>query len=103
MYPHERSLVKKFKDRPFAIVGVNSDPDRAKLKKTVAKENITWRSFWDGGSTNGPIASRWGVEGWPTVYVVDHKGMIVQGAGLGKALEKRIEALVKKAEADARK
>jgi hypothetical protein len=103
MYPHERSLVKMFKDRPFAIVGVNSDSDRAKLKKTVAKENITWRSFWDGGSTTGPIASRWGVNGWPTVYLIDHKGLFVEGAGLGKELEKRVEVLVKQAEEAARK
>src|SRR5262249_3413685 len=103
MYPHERSLVKTFKDRPFAIVGVNSDSDRAKLKKTIAKENITWRSFWDGGSSTGPIASRWGVNSWPTVYLIDHKGTFVEGAGLGKELEKRVEALVKQAEEAARK
>ena len=27
MYPHERSLVKKMADKPFASVGVNSDKD----------------------------------------------------------------------------
>ena len=32
MYPHERSLVKKLKDQPFALIGVNSDRDLEKLK-----------------------------------------------------------------------
>jgi hypothetical protein len=27
MYPHERSLVKRLADEPFAIIGVNSDKD----------------------------------------------------------------------------
>ena len=72
MYPHERSLVKKLADKPFALVGVNSDKDRDELKEVLAKEEITWRSFWDGGSTDGPIAGRWNVRGWPTVYLIDH-------------------------------
>ena len=76
MYPHGRSLVTKHAGKPFAILGVNSDKDRDELKKVLEKENITWRSFWDGGSTNGPIASKWNVHGWPTIYVLDSKGVI---------------------------
>ena len=74
MYSHERSLVKRLEGKPFALLGVNSDADRAKLKKTLEEQNITWRSWWDGGSTNGPIASQWNVHAWPTVYVIDHRG-----------------------------
>ena len=33
MYPHERSLVEKLADKPFVIVGVNSDKDRERLEK----------------------------------------------------------------------
>ena len=75
MYPHERSLVKRLAGKPFALVGVNSDP-KDRLKKTLQKENMTWRSFWDGGDTSGPVASKWNVHGWPTIYVLDHKGVI---------------------------
>ena len=32
MYPHERSLVEQWKDRPFVIIGVNSDKDLDKVK-----------------------------------------------------------------------
>ena len=38
MYPHERSLVKKLADKPFALVGVNSDDDLDELKKVLAEE-----------------------------------------------------------------
>ncbi len=102
MYPHERSLVKKLEDKPFAILGVNSDKDREELKKTLEEEKITWRSFWNGGSTNGPISKRWNVRGWPTLYVIDHEG-IIRGKYLGNpgdaVLDGLIEELVKKAEA----
>ena len=91
MYPHERSLVEKYADQPFAIVGINSDKDRAKLKARMAEENITWKSCFDGGGTGGPIAATWNVSGWPTIYVIDSVGRIrfknVRGESLDAALE----------------
>ena len=72
MYPHERSLVEKLKDKPFALIGVNSDTDKKKLKERMEKEKITWRSFWNGPEgTGGPISKKWNVHGWPTIYVLD--------------------------------
>jgi Thioredoxin-like len=99
MYPHERSLVEKLKNRPFAIVGVNSDSDKAALRETLVKENITWRSFFDGGSTSGPIAREWNVSGWPTIYVLDAEGRIRFKNVRGEQLEAAIEALLAELEA----
>ena len=77
MYPHERSLVKKLADKPFALIGVNSDRDREKLKEVLQKEEITWRSFWNGETgTGGPISKEWNVHGWPTLVILDQKGVI---------------------------
>jgi hypothetical protein len=95
MYPHERSLVKKFANKPFALIGVNSDPDREGLKPALQRERITWRSFWNGPlGTNGPIAARWKVEAWPTIYVIDHEGVIryidIEGDELERAIDKLI-------------
>jgi hypothetical protein len=101
MYPHERSLVAKYQDKPFVIIGVNSDANRDQLKKIVAREKLTWRSFWDGGSTQGPIASRWNVTGWPTVYLIDHQGVIVRQIGMSMEDDALIEQKVRRAEATA--
>ena len=98
MYPHERSLVDKFQGRPFAIIGVNSDRDREKLKARMKEENISWRSFF-AGSTSGAIPTRWNVSGWPTIYVIDAKGVIRAKGPRGQKLEEWIEKLVKEAEA----
>ena len=75
MYPHERSLVKRLENKPFALLGVNSDP-KDKVEAALKRENITWRSFWDGGSTGGPIANQYDVHSWPTIYILDAKGVI---------------------------
>jgi hypothetical protein len=94
MYPHERSLVKRLQDKPFALIGINSDSKKEALRKVLIKEEITWRSFWDGGSTNGPIARAWNVEGWPTVYVLDAKGVIRFKNVRGEQLDKAVDALL---------
>jgi hypothetical protein len=99
MYPHERSLVKRLADRPFALLGINSDTDKNELKKALEKEKITWRSWWDG-STSGPIATKWNVHGWPTIYVLDHKGVIRYKGPREKQLDEAVDTLLKEMEAD---
>jgi hypothetical protein len=101
MYPHERSLVKKMQDKPFALLGINSDPSKDVLKRVIKDEKMTWRSWWDGGSTSGPIATTWNVQGWPTLYVIDHKGIIRHkwmGSPGDGILDSAIEKLVKQAD-----
>ena len=103
MDPHERSLVKELAGRPFALLGVNSDEDLEALKARMVEENITWRSWRNGGSTSGPISTAWNVSGWPTIYLIDHEGVIRHKDLRGDELEKAIEALVEVAEAAAAK
>ena len=94
MYPHERSLVNRLKDAPFALIGINSD-NAERYREAIRRERITWPSFWDGGSTRGPIATRWGVYGWPTIYVIDHKGIIRYKNVRGKAMDEAVDTLLR--------
>ena len=93
MVPHERSLVKRLSGQPFALIGVNSDP-RETVKDVVKRENITWRSFWDGGSALGPIATKWGVLAWPAIYVLDSKGVIRYKNVRGKTMDDAVDKLL---------
>lgn len=94
MYPHERSLVKQLSDKPFALIGVNSDSDLDSIREIVKTKNITWRSFWNGPEgTSGPISTAWNVSGWPTIYVLDGEGRIRYKNVRGDAMDKALEAL----------
>ena len=96
MYPHERSLVKRLANKPFALIGVNSDKDKKKLKVRMKEENITWRSFWNGPQgTGGPISKAWGVRGWPTIYVIDAEGIIRYKNARGPAMDKAVNTLLR--------
>ena len=89
----------RLKNKPFVIIGVNSDGDKPALQKAMKKENITWRSFWDR-STSGSIHTTWNIQVWPTVYVIGPQGVIrgkYVGAFEEKDLEKLVDELVKNA------
>ena len=72
--PHEKELLTHFSPEQFAIVGVNGDQDPAVALEAVSKHGMTWRSFRDGLS----IADDWHVEAWPTFYLLDAEGHVVQ-------------------------
>ena len=97
MIPHEKQMVAKLKDKPFALIGINSDGDRSALNKILKDNNITWRHAVDG-STDGPIATRWNVHGWPTIYILDSKGVIRFRDLRDKQMEEAVEKLLKEAE-----
>ena len=74
MYPHNRELMEKYKDREFVLLGVNSDPELGTLVRSMEDDKVTWRSWWDGN--NGPIASDWEIPFWPSIFVIDQEGVI---------------------------
>jgi thiol-disulfide isomerase/thioredoxin len=75
MYPHERELVKRLIDKPFALLSVNTDEDRKTLREAIQAGEITWRCWWESG-LEGPICSQWSNVGFPNIYVIDPKGTI---------------------------
>ena len=103
MYPHERSLVTEMKDKPFALIGVNSDGTDSEdgLKKFLEqkeKMGVTWRSFRNE-SLEPSISDTWRVQGWPTLYFIDHEGVIRHKDVRDEAeMEKVLDEMITKAE-----
>lgn len=94
MYEHERSLVKRLEGKPFALIGVNSDKVREELKQVLVDKKLTWRSFWNGGGTNGPISRQWKVSGWPSIWVIDANGVIRNRNVRGERMDHAVDALL---------
>jgi peroxiredoxin len=104
MYPHERSLVKRLEGKPFVLIGVNNDRDRAELKKVMDKEKITWRSIMDGGNNQCRISDRWNIYISPTLFLIDAKGVIRHkhlGTPGEKILDDEIDKLIAEVEKSA--
>ena len=104
MIPHERSLVEKWKNRPFALIGVNSDDTgtdegMATYRKGQKDMGVTWRSFRN--EANDPsISDVWRVRSWPTLFYIDHEGVIRHKDVRDEAeMEKVLEEMIAAAEA----
>jgi hypothetical protein len=90
--------VKRLEGKPFAFLGVNLDNSKEDGKRVVNDRQINWRSWYNG--RGGPIAPKYGIQYLPTVYVIDHKGVIRHKDLRDKALDDAVDALVKEIEKD---
>jgi hypothetical protein len=72
------------------------------------KEKLNWRSFADvsKGDDLGRIATAWNLRATPTLFVLDHKGVIRYkwlGSPGAKKIDEALDQLIKEAEGDGKK
>ncbi|MBD3672655.1 MAG: redoxin domain-containing protein [Planctomycetaceae bacterium] len=92
MYPDLKTLQEKFPDS-LSILSIMADEEKSDTTEAVHSGKLTWNVCWDG--YRGPIATKWAVNGFPTVYVVGPNGKIA-GRGLrGEALKSKVAQLTK--------
>jgi len=93
MIPHEREMVERLKDKPFALVSISADEKKETLTDFLAKEKMPWTHWWNG--REGGVIENWDVRQYPTIYVLDASGVIRHKDLRGKELEKAVNALLK--------
>jgi thiol-disulfide isomerase/thioredoxin len=94
MIPHERELVKKNEGKPFVFISVSADAKKETLKDFLAKEEMPWVHWWSG---TGGITEKWGIAAFPTLYIIDAKGVIRSKiVGGGPENEAKIDDMVSK-------
>ena len=95
--PHVREIAKKFQGQPLVVLSVSVDSEEDKWKEFVAKNEMTWPQYFDGGFT-GPIAQLFGVKAIPNTFTVDSDG-VLQDEHIGDAsIEGKLKKLVKHAQ-----
>lgn len=75
MIPNEQALVQSMTGKPFVLIGINSDGEsRSALKEKFQNEKVTWPQFIEGRERT--ISQKWNVSAYPTLYIIDHEGVI---------------------------
>jgi len=92
MIPHERELVKKLKDKPFTFISISADKTKDTLTEFLKENPMPWTHWWNGET--GGILKEWNIQRFPTIYVVDAKGIIRYKDIRGKELEEAVEKLL---------
>jgi len=93
MIPHERELVKKMEGKPFVLLSISADAKKETLTEFIKTEPMPWAHWWDGQS--GPVTKAFRVRFFPTIYVLDTKGVIRFKGVRGEAMDKAVEELLK--------
>ena len=102
LYPYWRSLTERMKDQPFILIGINSDPPQ-KMFEIIQKEKITWPTLLDDYNQPNSINAQWYVQGWPTIFLIDEKGVIRRhwvGSPGDEIIDQQVQELLKKASGD---
>jgi thiol-disulfide isomerase/thioredoxin len=91
MVPHEKEIFERYREKPFALLGVNCGDKLETARETVKTKEMRWASWWDGEQIRGPIETDYNVPHWPSVYVIDDKGKFVAIDPRGEELDSAIE------------
>lgn len=81
----------------LVIVSYSIDAKKDNWLKSLKRDNITWISLWDGKGTFSETYLKYGVQGYPTFFLIDpNKKIIDKWAGYGAgSLEKKLNRFKK--------
>lgn len=91
MYTDLRELKAKYEDK-LSILNIMADEDRKDTLDAFTSGKLPWNVYWD--DYRGPIATRWSVTDFPTVYIIGPDGRIAAKQLRGQDLEAKIVELV---------
>jgi hypothetical protein len=96
MLSREKALVQRLEKEPFALIGIDTDQDLEVFNAQRQKSGVTWRNVWEGPVRPGlgPLCRAWRVVKFPTVYVLDHRGVVRFVDLRGDDLDRSVDALL---------
>jgi thiol-disulfide isomerase/thioredoxin len=96
--PHVKRIAQKFQGEPLVVLSISLDSDDAKWKDFVAKNQMTWLQYRDGGFT-GDLARRFNVNSIPHTFTIDADGVLQDEQVGDGAIEGKLKKLIAQAKA----
>src|SRR2546423_1360004 len=96
MIPEERAMVQRLAGKPFALVSISIDESPQDVTNFQAKQPMPWTHWYNGPS--GPIIADLNACLYPTIYVIDAKGIIRYKDIREKLLSDAVDVLLKEGE-----
>lgn len=95
--PNVLANYEKYHDRGFEVVGVNLDNEKSEIQGFIKKHDIPWTNIFpedpESRGWNHPMATYYGIEGIPSVILVDQEGKVVSTMARGPELERLLAEL----------
>lgn len=74
MIPHEVEMVHRLKDKPFKFISLSMDNSPEIVKAFIKKRPMPWIHWYSG--PKGDLAKRLNITQYPTIIIIDKKGVI---------------------------
>ncbi len=99
MTPHHIELVERLKDKPFAMLSVSCDRDKATLEEFLANNSMPWDHWWVEAESE--FKKTLNIASFPTIYVLDAEGVIRYKNIKDEELDQAIDTLLSESESSA--
>lgn len=90
--PNVKKTYEAYKDQKFQIIGISLDRSTEPLEDYVKKKELGWLHYWD---KNRKVSTMYKVQGIPSTFLIDGKGVIRNTNLRGHMLEHAVADLVK--------
>jgi thiol-disulfide isomerase/thioredoxin len=75
--PDVVATYKKYHDKGFEVLGISLDQDEDAMRTFTQQNEMTWPQFFDGKGWDNKIASDFGIQSIPTMWLVGKDGKII--------------------------
>ncbi len=90
--PGQREMVERLQGKPFQMVSISADEEKKTLVDFLARQKMPWDQWWSG--PEGKVMDQLNIQHYPTIFVIDAKGIIRHKELRGEALEKAVADLL---------
>ncbi len=91
--PHVKAAYDRFNKQGFEVIGISADETRADLERVIKAKDMAWPQLFEGRTGAAPNLRRYGVQHFPTMWLVDRQGIIRDVTG-AVALEEKVARLI---------
>ena len=92
-FPNLKELYSKTDRAKFEIVGIVGESQPNTLTDAIEKHEITWPQIFSDDTNK--IIEKYGINAYPTTFLIDTEGIIIAKDLRGKELEEKILSLIK--------
>jgi thiol-disulfide isomerase/thioredoxin len=92
--PNLVKVYKAYKNKGFQILGVAADDNKQNWLNAVKEDGMTWENFCDLKGDKNEATLIYGINAYPTNYLINDKGIIIAKNLRGEMLEKKLAELL---------
>jgi len=78
----------------FEVIGISLDQNKEQLARVTKEAGMTWPQYFDGKGWDNKVSSRYGIQGIPTLWLVDKKGFVRPTEVTGENLVAQVKKLL---------